>query len=321
MSIQVKANFMLIIVTMFWGSSYLFMKMGLVSMQEFNLIALRFGIAFLLAGIVFYRRLFQSNWKTIKYGFVLGTILFSLFAFVTFGIKTTSTSNAGFLVSLTVIFVPLLSAILVRRLPEKRIMAGVLFALIGIGFLTLHTQLAISSGDLLCMIGAMCYAIHIIVTGKLTKDVDSISLGVWQLGFAGTWGLLCSILFETPQLPTTTLSWISVLGLGVFCSAIGFVVQTAAQQYTTPTHIGLIFALEPVFAALFAVAFAGEIFTGKGYMGASMVLLGVLTAEIDVKKVLLKDGVAKRIQFIDRQDERKAQQLRELYESKNSKSC
>ncbi|MFD0824894.1 DMT family transporter [Neobacillus sp. M.A.Huq-85] len=293
MMTQSKANFMLLIVTIFWGSSYLFMKMGLTVIPEFTLIALRFGIAFILAGILFYRRILNAGFKTVKYSFYLGSILFLVFASITFGIKTTTASNAGFLVSLTVIFVPLLLAIFLKRMPEKRILFGVTFALIGIGFLTLHHQFIISFGDFLCIMGALFYAIHIIVTGKLTKDVDSIALGILQLGFAGVWGLLFSLIVEKPQLPRTTESWVAVLGLGIFCSAFGFVVQTIAQKYTTPTHTGLFFSMEPLFAAFFAFAFAGEMLTAKGYLGAFLVLLGVLTAEIDVKKYLLKNGANK----------------------------
>jgi drug/metabolite transporter (DMT)-like permease len=284
MNAQLKANVMLFIVTIFWGSSYLFMKMGLVVIQEFNLIALRFGIAFLLAGIVFYRRVIHVDYKTIKYAFLLGTILFLVFVFITFGIKSTSASNAGFLVSLTVIFVPLLLAVFLRKKPEIRILLGVSFALTGIGFLTLNNQFKTGSGDFLCILGALFYATHIIVTGKLTKDVDSITLGALQLGFTGAWGLLFSLLFETPQLPSTTEAWISVLGLGVLCSAIGFVVQTTAQKHTTPTHTGLLFSLEPVFAALFALTFAGEKLTTKGYLGAALVLFSVFITQIDINK-------------------------------------
>jgi len=98
------------------------------------------------------------------------------------------------------------------------------------------------------------------------------------------WGLLFSIFLETPELPKTTETWAAVLGLGVLCSAIGFVVQTTAQKYTTPTHTSLLFSLEPVFAALFAFAFAGEILTPKGYVGAILVLSGVVAAELDFTK-------------------------------------
>lgn len=287
MKSQFKANFMLLIVTIFWGSSYLFMKMGLSGIQEFNLIALRFGLAFILSAAVFYRRMLKADYKTVKHAFLLGSILFLVFAAITFGVKSTSASNAGFLVSLTVIFVPLLLAIFLRRMPEKRNFFGVSLALTGIGLLTLTHQFKISAGDFLCILGALFYAIHIITTGKLTKDVDSITLGVLQLGFTAVWGLLFSIFLEAPKLPSTTETWISVLGLGVLCSAIGFVVQTTAQKYTTPTHTGLLFSLEPVFAALFAFAFAGEILTTRGYLGAFLVLLGLFTAEADSKKMLI----------------------------------
>lgn len=290
MSITFKTNLLLLFVTMLWGSSYLFIKMGLFDMQQFNLIAMRFTIAFLLAGIIFYQRIIHASFKTIKYAFLLGTILFFVFVSLTFGMKTTSISNAGFLVSLTVIFVPLFLAIFSRKMPEKKVILGVIIALIGIGFLTLNHQLNIHVGDFLCILTAVFNATHIILTGKITKDkdVDAISLGVLQLGFTGAWGLLFTLLFESIKLPDTTNAWISVLGLGVLCSAIAFVAQTTVQKYTTPTQTGLIFSLEPVFAALFGLAFAGEILTVKELIGACFVLLGVMIAEIHFKKFTMK---------------------------------
>lgn len=98
-----KAELMLIVVTMFWGSSYIFMKMGLDTLGEFNLIALRFGLAFVLAAILFHKRLRRIDLRTLKYGALLGFLLLGVFTCITFGLKTTTTSNAGFLVALTVI--------------------------------------------------------------------------------------------------------------------------------------------------------------------------------------------------------------------------
>ena len=290
MSTRIKANLLLLLVTMFWGSSYLSIKMGLTELQQFNLIALRFIIAFILAGVVFYHRIIHTDFRTVQYALLLGTILFLVFVSLTFGMKSTSASNAGFLVSLTVIFVPLLVAVFVRKIPEKRVLLGVTVALIGIGFLTLKQSFTISNGDFLCILCALFNATHIILTGKFTKKpgVDAISLGVIQLGFTGIWGLLFTLLFESPEMPSTTNAWISVLGLGVLCSAIAFVAQTTVQKYTTPTHTGLLFSLEPVFAAIFAFAFAGEVLTTKGYIGACLVLLGVIIAEVDFKKLITK---------------------------------
>ncbi len=225
---QLKANFIMLVVTMFWGSSYLFMKMGLESIQGFNLVALRFGVAFILAGIVFYKRFKYLNLQIIKYGFILGTILFSVLSVVTIGVKSTSTSNAGFLFSLTVVFVPLILAVFFKRKPEKKIIIGVSFSIVGIALLTLNNGLQISSGDFLIILGALLYAVYTIITDKLTKNSDSILLGILQLGITGLWGLLFSIVFEHPHLPNTTHSWVSILALGILCSAFGFIGQTVA---------------------------------------------------------------------------------------------
>lgn len=293
---QVKADIMMIVVTLFWGSSYLLMKMGLDSIQAYNMIALRFGIAFILAGIIFYKRMIHIDFKTIKYGFVLGLILFLAMSVVAIGVNFTTISNAGFLFSLTVVFVPILLAIFFRKKPEQKVIVGVGFAIIGIALLTLNNNgLKISSGDFLIILGALFYAIYIIVTDKLTKNVDSIALGILQLGFAGAWGLLFSFIFEKPHLPNTTESWFSILALSILCSAVGFIGQTTAQKYTTPTHTGLIFSLEPVFAALFAYIFVDEVLPTRGYVGAVLVLLGVLTAKIDFKNIVLRKGYSKTI--------------------------
>ncbi|PIC71238.1 EamA family transporter [Sporosarcina sp. P16b] len=285
---QLKANFMMLIVTMLWGSSYLFTKIGLDSIQEFNLIALRFGIAFILAGAVFYKRLIRIDLKTVFYGFLLGSILFVLFTVVTIGLKFTSISNAGFLFSLSVVFVPLLLAILFRKKPENKVIFGVGISITGIALLTLTNELTVNSGDFLIILGALFYAILIIVTDKLTKNVDSIALGILQLGFTGAWGLLFSLFLEKPHLPDTTKSWVSILALSILCSAIGFIGQACAQKYTTPTHTGLIFSLEPVFAALFAFIFVQETLQATGYVGAILILIGILTAKFTVKRPFRK---------------------------------
>jgi drug/metabolite transporter (DMT)-like permease len=289
-----KAELLLILVTLFWGSSYLFMKMGLDTMGEFNLIALRFGIAFLLAGSIFYKRLRQINLKTIKYASLLGFILFIVFTAITFGLKTTTTTNAGFLVSLTVIFVPLINIFVFKRKIELKLMISIMLAIIGIALLTIQLPFKITVGDLLCMATALFYAIHIIVVGFAAQEVDTLNLGILQLGFAGLYGLLFSFIFETPSLPETANGWIAILVLSIFCSALGFIIQVVAQKYTSPARTGLIFSLEPVFAALFGFLFAHEIMSINGYIGAALVLFSVILSTVKLNSVV-KKGIPKDV--------------------------
>ncbi|MCL6459736.1 MAG: DMT family transporter, partial [Gorillibacterium sp.] len=151
-----KADLLLVLVTLCWGSSYLFMKMALGSLGEFNLIALRFGIAFVLAAILFFKTLKrQINWSMLKYAALLGFLLFGVFACITFGLNSTTTSNAGFLVSMTVIFVPLLSIVVLRKRIESRLIIGVGLTLVGIGFLTITVPFGMHLGDGLCILAAL----------------------------------------------------------------------------------------------------------------------------------------------------------------------
>lgn len=236
MKLQLKADLMLLLVTFFWGASILLTKLGLDGIEEYNLIALRFIIAFLLSGLIFYKHLFKVDFKTVKYAFILASVLFIVYIFATFGTKYTSVSNAGFLLCLTVIFIPILSAIFLKHIPEKKVIVGIILTIIGIGLLTLTSEFKIGNGDIFCILSALFYAIHVIITGSVTKHVNSIALGVVQLGFVGLFSL--------------------------------------------------IFSLEPVFSAGFAFVFTGETLTGKGYLGATLILLSVLIAELDFKSLL-----------------------------------
>ncbi|TQR19420.1 DMT family transporter [Psychrobacillus vulpis] len=285
----IKADLLILLVTIFWGSSYLFMKMGLNSISEFNLIALRFGLAFILAAFIFFRRLLQVNLETLKYAMLLGFLLFMVFTSITYGLKTTTTSNAGFLVSLTVVFVPLISAVVLKKKLETRLLFSIMLAIIGIGFLTIQLPFKVSIGDILCSAAAFFYAIHIIVTGFTAQKVDALNLGILQLGFAGLFGLIFSLIFETPTLPGSREGWFAILALAILCSALGFILQTVAQKYTSPSRTGLIFSLEPVFAAIFGYIFAQEIMSIKEYVGATLVLFSIILSTVKMKNNHLGD--------------------------------
>lgn len=275
-----KAELMLMAVTLFWGSSYLFMKMGLGTLGEFNLIALRFGLAFVLAALLFRKRLRSVDARTMKYGALLGFLLLGVFTCITFGLKTTTTSNAGFLVALTVVFVPLLEVLIFKKRVAPPQIFGAILAICGIGLLTLNGSLQVRPGDLLCILSAVFYAVQILVTGRAVESSDSLNIGILQLGFAGGYAFILSAIFETPSLPSTLPGWTAILALGIFCSACGFILQPVAQKYTTPTRTGLIFALEPVFAAFFGYWFVHEQLSLQGYAGAALVLLGILASEL-----------------------------------------
>ncbi len=275
-----RADGMIALISVAWGSSYLLMKIGLDSIPPYSLVAMRFGIAFTAVALLFWKELKRTTWKMLGHAAILGVLLFTVFAFLMHGLETASASSAGFLTSTTVVLVPIFHAVLQRKLPEKAIILGMLITMTGIGLLTLQDSLSFHSGDLLCLGGAAAYATHILLTDKLAQEDDGLLLGIWQLAFVALYGLVCTLLFEQPKVPSSPQEWIAILGLALICSSFGFVVQPIAQKYTTPEHTSLLFSLEPVSSAVLAFLFLHEMLNIKGYLGAALVLMGVIVASM-----------------------------------------
>ena len=209
---QGKADIALGLVAVAWGSSYLLMKIGLGGMGPFMVIAMRFLIAFAVVGAVSFRKIAHTNRAVLKYASVLGLLLFGLFAFLTHGLETTSASNGGFLTAMAVVFVPIINAALQRRIPPRPIIAGTLVTLAGIALLSLRGGLELHPGDALCLAGALLYAVFIVATDRLAPGIDGMLLGTWQLGFAGLYGLVFSLVCEVPTLPQTPAQWGAIFG-------------------------------------------------------------------------------------------------------------
>lgn len=290
MKTQLKADLMLVLVTLSWGLSYYTMDICLTEMDPFNLNAFRFLGAFLVAGIIAFPKLKSVNRTTLLYSVIVSISLVFVYTGATFGVKYTTLSNSGFLCALTVIFVPILELIIFRKVPQKKTIIAVTMSLIGIMLLTLKDDFSINmenlKGDLLCIMCAVAYAADLILTEKAVshEKVDAFQLGVFQLGATGTFMLILSFIFEAPVLPSSGSVWASAIFLAIFCTGMAFIIQVIAQKYTTASHVGIIFTLEPVFAAIVAFFLAGEVLTPKSYLGAVIMIAALIVTEIEFKK-------------------------------------
>ncbi|MDT3498785.1 DMT family transporter [Bacillus toyonensis] len=284
---QKQANFLLATVSIGWGTSYIFMKILADTVSPFTVVALRFGIAFLIMILIANKKLINFNIKLLCYSAIVGILLCGIFISLMYGMKTTSASSAGFLTSTTVILVPVLQTLITRKLPRKEVICGVITVSIGLALLTIKDDFTFALGSLFCLIAALLYGIHIIVTNYFVQKVDAFQLGIFQLGFAFLFALIGNFIFETPILPNGVIEWSAILGLAIICSAYGFVIQPIAQKYTTPESTGFLFSLEPVFSAVFAFIFLNENMGGQEYIGALLILSGVLIANTSFKKQIV----------------------------------
>lgn len=152
MNRQLRANFFVGLVALFWGSTYFLTKIGIGLLEPFNLTTLRFGTAFLVTAVFFHKRILKSDKITLKYSAILGILAFISVLTMTTGVKYTSASNAGFLISLSVVMIPVISVIFLKKKIKFKLLVSVILATIGIVLLTLNEQLTINKGDLLCII-------------------------------------------------------------------------------------------------------------------------------------------------------------------------
>lgn len=275
-----NAEFLMVTVSFAWGCSYLMMKVGLDVISPFNLIALRFGIAFVCLALIFLPRFRKLTSVILGKGILMGVLIFLIFACLVIGVDKTTASTAGFLASTTVIIVPILECCLKRVLPNKTIVFSILLVIVGLFLLIVKDTIGLDAGAAYCLFTALFYAIYIVILDRMAKKGDTLLISIIQLGVASLLGVVFMLCFETPTLPQTSGQWGAMLGLGIFCSAYGFLIQPIAQRYTSSERIGLIFSLEPIFAAIFSFIFLHEILDIKGYIGAAMIFSGVVFSQL-----------------------------------------
>lgn len=286
MNKQRKADFLLVMVTAFWGTSYYLTDLCLTDLPSMCLNAFRFLSAFFVLGIIFYKNLRSLNLITLRYSILVGLALTGTYIFYGYGVSRTSLSNAGFICALPVVLTPVFAFFINHTRPDRKLLSCLLICALGLALLTLNDNLRPASGDIICLGVPVCYAIDLLLTEKAVQhpDVDPFGIGVLQLGVVGIITLILSLFLEQPHLPTTSVTWASALFLGIVCSGVAFVIQSVQQQYTTASHVGLIFTLEPVFSAVVAYFLAHEVLNPRSYIGMALMLLSLVLMEVDFPK-------------------------------------
>lgn len=281
---QRKADLLLVMVTAFWGMSYYLSDLCLQDLPPMNLNAFRFITAFLVLGIIFFKKLRHMNRITFRYSLLVGLVLSGTYIFYGYGIAYTSITNAGFICALPVVFTPIFAFLIHRTKPDRKLLICLVMCAFGLALLTLNDDFRPALGDILCMGVPVFYAFDLLLTEKAVQnpEVDALGLGVCQLGVVGVITLALSLLFEQPHLPTTPATWGAALFLGLLCSGVAFVIQSVEQQYTNASHVGLIFTLEPVFSAIVAYFLADERLKPRGYVGMVLMLLSLVLMEVDL---------------------------------------
>ena len=281
MNQQLVAKLALLLATLIWGSSFIIMKDALDDITTYYLLAIRFTGAFVLLGIVFWKKWKHINKEVIIAGLIMGTALIAAYAFQTFGLMDTTPGKNAFLTAGYCILVPFLFWGIAGSRPDKFNVIAAVLCIVGIGLVALDDNLSVGRGDLLTLVCCVFYALHIVVSAKFTRTMDVMLLTIGQFFFAAMWSWVLAFLFEPPLIVSemSTEIWMVLGYLCVFATAGALGLQTFGLKYTSPSAGALILSLESVFGVIFSIMVGAEEVTARLLIGFAVIFFAIVVSE------------------------------------------
>ncbi|MFE7582173.1 DMT family transporter [Streptomyces gardneri] len=272
-----------LLVAVVWGASYLAAKGITTTHTVIAVLVLRFAVVLpvlVVAGRRKLRALTAAQWRGAA---TLGLILSGIFLLETYGVVHTSATNAGLIISLTMIFTPLAEAAVTRVRPPRAFLAAAALSVAGVVLLTQGGGFtAPSLGDLLMLLAALARTVHVLAMSRIkaVRSADSLSLTTVQLGSAVAVFAVIAAFPGTGASPWATAldfgprEWAGLVFLSVFCTLFAFFVQMWAVRRSSPSRVSLLLGTEPLWAAAAGIALAGDRPGVLGLAGAVLVLAG-----------------------------------------------
>jgi drug/metabolite transporter (DMT)-like permease len=288
-----RADLILLGVAMIWGSAFAVQRVAGRTMDPFTFNGLRFllgGLLILPFTSLLKRKHLIDRDKSSKqknYWFIYvtlaGLLLFGAGGLQQAGLETTTAGNAGFITSLYVVVVPLLLALIWKQ--KVRWSAWVAAGLAVLGSLLLSTggMLQLASGDALELMGAVLWALHVILVGRAMQRLEVLSFAAGQYLVAGVLNLGVSLLTRQSWAGLSE-AWWTVIYIGLLSTAIGYTLQVYGQRTAPPADAAILLSMESVFAALTGYIFLGEDLAAVQILGCGLILGAILLAQIRVDR-------------------------------------
>jgi len=276
---SIIADMFLLLVAIVWGGGFIAVKDALDSITPFYIMAMRFTISVIIMLLVFRKKIKLITKNDLLLGTLVGLLLFLGFATQTVGMKYTTAGKNAFLTGTYVVIVPFLYWVISKKRPDTYSMVSAFLCFIGVGMLTLDSGIHIGLGDSLTLLCSVFFAAHLIAVESFVKKVDLISLVTIQLGAAAVFSIIAALIYEPIPKPLNSNTVFTIFYLAIFSTMLAFIVQNAAQKYTTSTHAAIILCLESVFGSIFSVLMLNEIFTSKMILGCLTIFIAIITTE------------------------------------------
>lgn len=290
-----KAESLLLMITFFWGATFLFTKIALSDSTPYVFTIVRFFSASIISYIIWKKHLKRFSKSEIKQGVVLGLLYGIGFVSQTFGLTLTTVSKSAFITGFLVVLAPFANYFIIKKPISVSAKIGVIIATVGLYIFANPDFGNINLGDALTLVSSVVWAIYIALLDVYTRDADenfSFTAKLVFVQFVVT--ALCGVISILIIEPT---NWKFVPSFGligalafntIFASLITTTVQTRVQKFSNPVKASLIFALEPVIASALAVIFYNEAAGIREILGGGLLISGAVFSEIGenlIKKI------------------------------------
>ena len=285
----------LVVASILYGATFTIVQDALDDLTATGFILLRFAIG----GLALLPLALRRGWRgpaarpadsarvMAGCGVALGVTAFVAYVCQNVGLQHTTTSNSAFITGLFAVFTPLVAAVLYRRLPNSSVVVSVVLAVVGL-FLLTGAQPTLGFGDAITLVTAFSFGIWFVQVGAWANRFDVVSLTCVEL--------LAIAAFSVPLVAldglgnVTAQAVFAVVFTGLGCSAFAFSIQVWAQRRVEPARASIINLLEPVVAGFVGYE-VGERLGWGGYLGAVIILAGILVAEVGARRRALDADV------------------------------
>lgn len=249
-------------------------------LEPMTFLAYRFLPAGALVALAFRRSLGRLSRRGWTAGLMMGSFLTAGYVFQTFGLEHTTASKAGFITGLFVVLTPLLGALVLQVQVGRAAWIAACASGVGLFLLSGSGGDFTVAGDGVVLLCAVSFAAHILMTSRAVGRHEWGALVAVQLTACGAICLFIAALAGQLEVPRGQTVWSALLVTSLVASAIGFIVQTFAQQHTAPARTALILAAEPAFAGLFGFLLNDERLSAISWAGALLILAAIVAVDV-----------------------------------------
>lgn len=289
-SLRLRANLLLLLTAVIWGFAFVAQRSGMEHAGPFTFNAIRFFIGALalvpLMAALDRRRVMagvpSAGWRDrtlVAGGALAGAVLFAAATLQQTGLVFTTAGKAGFITSLYVVLVPLLGLALGQR-TTAAVWVGVALAAAGLYFLTMEGGFRMAWGDLLVLLGAVMWAGHVLLLGRLSPRTDPVKLAFAQFVACAALSGGAALLTETTTAVALRAALVPILYAGFMSVGAGYTLQVIAQGHARPTDAAIILSLEAVFAVIGGWLLLGEELPARALFGCALMLAGILISQM-----------------------------------------